>query len=106
MIQADMSFMGPLVLLVLKALGLLHAIDVKESGCARVALPIKILLGVAVATEVKSSLLARGAVSEGNVVVGDIVEKLDLVLVQEQTSSNGMDRRVTPSFVEEATILV
>jgi hypothetical protein len=34
MIQADMSFMGPLVLLVLKALGLLHAIDVKESGCA------------------------------------------------------------------------
>jgi hypothetical protein len=59
-----------------------------------------------VATEVKSSLLTRGAVSEWNVVVCDIVEELDLILVQEQTRSNRVDRRVTPSLVEEATILV
>ena len=58
------------------------------------------------ATESKSSLLTGGTVSEGDVVVSDVVEELDLILVEQQTSRNRMNRGVTPSLVEEAAILI
>lgn len=72
----------------------------------RVALPVKVLLGVAVAAEVKTLLLTSGAVSEGNVVVGDVVEEVNLLLLEEKTSSDGVDGSITPSLVEETTVLV
>jgi hypothetical protein len=45
-------------------------------------------------------------VGEGNVVIGDIFEKVDLVFVQEQTGSDRVYWSITPTLVEESTILV
>jgi len=59
-----------------------------------------------VAFVVQPCLLASRAVREGNVVVGDIVEEVNFLLLQEQTSSNRMDRCITPTLVEESSILV
>lgn len=58
------------------------------------------------AASVETNLLASGAVGEGNVVVGDIVEEVNLVLRQHETGGDGVHRRVTPTLVEETTILV
>lgn len=71
-----------------------------------VTLPVKVLLGITVAAQVKALLLSSGAVGEGNMVVGNVVEEVDLVLLQEKSSSNGVDGSIAPSLVEEATITV
>jgi hypothetical protein len=94
------------LLLLLKTLGLLHAVELEESGSARVALPVKVVVGVAVATKIQSSLLISRAVSERNVVIGNILEEVNLLLLKEKTSSNRVDRRITPSLIEETTILI
>ena len=47
-----------------------------------------------------------GTVREGYMPVPDVVKEMNLVLVQHQTGSNGMNGRVSPSLVEEAAILV
>lgn len=72
----------------------------------RIALPVKVIRWVAVAFQVKPGLFASWAVSEWYMVVGNFVKEVNLLLLQKQRSSNGVDRCVTPSFVEEATILV
>jgi hypothetical protein len=38
--------------------------------------------------------------------IGNVVEELNFVLVQEETSADGVNRCVSPSFVEEATVPV
>ena len=43
---------------------------------------------------------------EWHVVVCNVVEEVNLALVEEQTGCDRVDWRVTPSFVEETTILV
>lgn len=68
-----------------------------------VAIPVKVVLGVAVALVVKAVLLTGRAVGEGDVVVGDIVEEVNLVLLQHQSCGQRMDGRITPSLVEETT---
>jgi hypothetical protein len=72
----------------------------------RVTLPVKIVIRVAVATEIQTSLLVGGAVSERNVVVGDVLKEVNLLLLKEKTSSNRVDRSITPSLVEETAVLV
>lgn len=79
---------------------------VDTRGRTRVVLPVKVLAWIAVTSEGQSSLLARGAVSKGNMPVGDVVEEVNLALVQHETSRNGMDRSITPSLVEETAITV
>lgn len=71
-----------------------------------VALPIKVVLGVAVALQVQSQLLAGGAVREGDVVVGNLVEEVDFFLLEQQTRGDGVDGGIAPSFVEEAAVSV
>lgn len=44
--------------------------------------------------------------AERNMIVRDIVEEVDVFLVEHERCSDGMHRSVTPSFVEEATILI
>lgn len=44
--------------------------------------------------------------SERDVIVGYVVEEMDFILWKQQTCSNGVDRRITPSFVEKATVFV
>lgn len=58
------------------------------------------------AAQVESCLLTSRAVSERNVIVSDVVEEVDLLLVKQDTSSDGVDRRISPAFVEETSILV
>ena len=43
---------------------------------------------------------------KGDMVVGNVVEEVDLILGQEQTGGNGVDGSITPSLVEETAILV
>jgi len=72
----------------------------------RISLPIKVVLGVAMTLQIQSCLLASWTMGEGNVVVCNIVEEVDFVFLQKKTCSNGMNGSITPTFVEEATILV
>jgi len=72
----------------------------------RVSLPVKVVLGIAVALEISSDLVACRAVGEGDVVVSDVVEEVDLFLVEHDTGGDGVDGGVTPTLVEKATILV
>lgn len=58
------------------------------------------------AAQVQSRLLASGAVSERNVVVGNVVEEMDLLLVKQDTSGDRVDRSISPAFVEETSVLV
>jgi len=53
-----------------------------------------------------SDILAGRAVSKGYVVVGYVVEEVDLFLVEEESSCDGVDGGITPAFVEEATVFV
>lgn len=77
-----------------------------QSGLTRVALPIKVIFGIAVAVSLNSGLLPGGAVGERYVVIRNVVEEMNFILVQQETGSNGMDRRIAPAFVEESTVLV
>lgn len=58
------------------------------------------------ATKIHSSLLISRAVSERNVVIGNVLKEVNLFLLEEKTGSNGVDRCITPSLVKETTILV
>lgn len=43
---------------------------------------------------------------EGDVVVGDIVEEVDLVLLQQEGSGDGVHGSISPPLVEESTVLI
>lgn len=58
------------------------------------------------AASVEADLLAGRAVGEGDVVVGNVVEEVDLLLGQHKTGGNRVHRRITPSLIEETTVLV
>jgi hypothetical protein len=80
--------------------------DLLMRKLTRIALPVKVVLGVAVAAEIQPGLLACGAVGKGHVVVGNVVEKVNLFLLQQKTGGNRVHRSITPSLVEETAILV
>lgn len=61
---------------------------------------------ITVTLQVQPKLVPRRAVREWNVKVGNVVEKVDLIARQHQACGYRMDRRIAPSFVEEATRLV
>lgn len=78
----------------------------RERVRTRVALPVKVLLGVAVAAEGQARLLARRAVRKGHVPVGNVVEEVDVALVEHQAGRDGVHGGVAPALIEEATVLV
>lgn len=43
---------------------------------------------------------------EGYMVISDIVEEVNLVFFEKETGSDGVDWSITPSLVEETTVLV
>lgn len=92
--------------MLLPAVGLGHSVQVKELGCARVALPVKVLLGVAVAAQIETLLLTSRAVSKGHVEVCNVIEEMNLFLLEHQTGGNGVDGGISPALVEETTVLV
>ena len=58
------------------------------------------------APELQSQIFPSRAVSEGNVVVSNVVEEVNLIPVQSQACADRMDRGVAPSFIEEPAITV
>ena len=72
----------------------------------RIALPVEVLVRLAVATEVQPRLLVGRAVCEWHVVVGNLVEEVDLLLLQHDGSGNGVDGCVAPTLVEETAVLI
>lgn len=95
-----------LIQLVLVSLRSLHTVQLEESRGARVSLPIKVIFGLAAAFELEAALFARGAVREGDVIVGDVLEKVDFLLFEGQPGGDGVDGRVAPALVEEAAFVV
>jgi hypothetical protein len=55
---------------------------------------------------VETVLLAGRTVGEGNVVVCNVIEEMDLLLLQHQRRGQRMDRRIAPALVEETTGVV
>jgi hypothetical protein len=43
---------------------------------------------------------------EGYMIIGYVVEKVNLLFLEEKTGSNGVNRCITPSFIKESAILV
>ena len=82
------------------------SVKVHKEKLTRIALPVKVVLRVAGTLKIEALLLASGAVSEGNMEVGNIVEEVNLALVKQQTRGDGVDGGITPTFVEETTVLV
>jgi len=54
----------------------------------RVSVPVKVVIGVAMTLVVKSGLLIVWTVGEWDVVVRDVVEKVELVLWKKKTGSD------------------
>lgn len=58
------------------------------------------------ALQLSAQLLAGRAVREGDMVVGDVVEEVDLLLLEHQGRRNGVHGSIAPAFVEKATVLI
>lgn len=56
--------------------------------------------------QVQPGLLAGGTVSEGDVVIGNVIEEVDLLFRKEKRGCNGVDRSITPAFIKESSVLV
>jgi len=72
----------------------------------RVALPIEIVLWIAMTFQVQPGLFACRAVRERGMVVSDVVEKVDFVHFQHQRCGDGVNRSVSPPLVKETAFLV
>lgn len=55
---------------------------------------------------VQPVLFACWAMGEWDMIIRDIIEEVDLVLIQQQACSNGVNWRIAPALVEEATSVV
>ena len=71
-----------------------------------VSIPIEVIFGVAMALVTQAIILACWAMCEGDMVVCNVIEEVEFVLLEHQCRSNGMHRRIAPSFVKEATSMV
>jgi len=56
--------------------------------------------------QLQANVITCRAMREWDVIVRNVVEKVNFIFVQQETSSNRMDWRIAPSFVEESTISV
>lgn len=88
------------------AFGFVELVQVEKPVGAAVGFPVKVLTGITVAFEFFTAFGTSRTVGEWDVVVSDIVEEMDFTAVEHQTSSNGVDRSVAPSLVEETTVLI
>ena len=77
-----------------------------SSKLTRIALPVKVVLGVAMALQLCAQVIASWAMRKWDVVVCNIVEKVDFFFLEHQTSSDGVDRSIAPALVEKSAIAV
>jgi len=82
-------------------------INTRSSGIlTTVPIPIKVVLGVAMALMLQAVLLACRAMCEGDMIVCNVVKEVEFILVEHQSCSDGMHRCIAPAFVEEATSMI
>ena len=55
---------------------------------------------------VKSELFTRWAMGKRNMVVGNVIEEVDLLLVQQKPGGDRVYGSIAPAFIEEASVLV
>lgn len=72
-------------------------------GQARKVMTVKGITGVAVASTRVVIVLVLGAVCPRMMGIANVVKVMDLLFIQEERGSNGMNGRVAPSLIEEAT---
>ena len=58
------------------------------------------------APQLQSQFLAGGAVRKWHMIIGDLVEKVDLFLFQKQACRNRVDRGISPPLVVETPFLI
>ena len=78
----------------------------RRGRLTRIALPVKVILGITVTAKIQSLLRSRWAVGEGVMPIGDIVEEVQFRLLQQESSGNRVDWSITPTFVEESSSFV
>jgi len=71
-----------------------------------IAFPIEVILRVTVAFQLHPFVVARRAVREWDVVIGDVIEEMEFFLFEQEGGGDGVHRGVAPSFVEEAAVVV
>jgi len=83
-----------------------ESVDIEVPRSARVSLPVEIVLRIASALQIKLSLLSSWAMSEWNMIIGDVVEEVNLLFLQEKSGGDRVYWSITPTFIKESTILV
>lgn len=43
---------------------------------------------------------------EWNVVIGNVIEEMDFLFLEQKSGCNGVHRSITPSFVEESAVFI
>lgn len=71
-----------------------------------VAFPIEVILRITVAFQLHPLVVARRAVGERDVVIGDVVEEMDFFLLEKEGGGNRVHGSVAPALVEEAAVAV
>lgn len=51
-------------------------------------------------------LLSSWTMGEGYMIIGNVIEEVDLLFLEEKTSRNRVDWCITPSFIKESAVLV
>lgn len=69
-----------------------------------ITFPVKVFVRVTVAFQCGAQFFPRWTVRKRHMPVGNVVEKVYLLLRQHQTSSDRVHRRVAPALVEKTTI--
>lgn len=77
-----------------------------DSQPTRIAVPVKVLLGIAMALFLQPYFLLDRTMREGYVIIRYVIEKVDLVLRQHECGGDGVDGSITPAFVKETAVPV
>jgi hypothetical protein len=83
-----------------------YFVQVKVSGRAAVPLPVEIVGRITVATQFEPEVFASGTMRERDVIVCDVVEKVNVLFRQKEGGGDRVDGSISPSFVKETPVLV
>jgi hypothetical protein len=83
-----------------------NAVELVIPCRARVSIPIKVVLRIAVALVIQTIFLAGRAVCEWDMIVSNVVEEVNFFFLQHQRSRNRMHGCVAPTLVEKAAGMI
>jgi hypothetical protein len=71
-----------------------------------IPLPVEIIVWIAMTLQLFPQSVASRTMGEGDVIVCDIIEEMDLVLFQHQGCGDRVDRSIPPALIKESAITV